>query len=79
MADPHWHPFRTYILAKKKYDHEGGSKRQGLCFCRGGHHTRYKIAMMEAVLSVDKVKCLVTEKRDEGIFSRIFYKPDVHY
>jgi hypothetical protein len=41
-------------------------------------NTRYKIAMMEAVLSVDKVKCLVTEKRDEGFFSQ-FYKPDVHY
>jgi hypothetical protein len=28
--------------------------------------------MMEAVLSVDKVKCLVTEKRDEGFFSQFF-------
>ena len=37
-----------------------------------------KKAMMEAVLSVDKVKLLATEERDE-FFSSDFYKQNVHH
>jgi hypothetical protein len=64
-----------YTLAKK-YDHEGGIARDkdwGVSLAEEDIITPdIKLAMMEAVLSVDKVKCLVTEKRDEGFFSRIF-------
>jgi hypothetical protein len=62
-----------YTLAKK-YDHEGGIARDkdwGVSLAEEDIITPdIKLAMMEAVLSVDKVKCLVTEKRDEGFFSR---------